>query len=68
MSPADEDILNTLASPTDDVDRDLLLLLARFEASVRWDDMQLSPLDAPRRHHQKHNHGLRLGLRRRLGA
>lgn len=68
MSPADEDILNTLASPTDDVDRDLLLLLARFEASVRWDDMGQNPLDAPRRHHRNHNHGLRLGLRRRLGA
>ena len=68
MSPADEDILRKLASPTDDVDIELLLLLARFEASVRWDDIGQNPLDAPRRHHQKHNHGLRLGVRRRLGA
>ena len=68
MSPADETLLNKLASPTDDVDLELLLLLARFEASVRWDDMQLNPLESPRRHHHSHNHGLRLGLRRHLGA
>ncbi|HVI51336.1 MAG TPA: hypothetical protein VM661_09025 [Candidatus Sulfotelmatobacter sp.] len=45
MSPDDEALLSELSGPTDDVDLELLLLLARFEASVRWNDFPLAPLD-----------------------
>lgn len=45
MSADDETLLSQISSPTDDVDFELLLLLARFEASVRWNDFPPLPFE-----------------------
>jgi|GEM_PF-5393209 len=47
MTPAESTLLDTLTKPSDDVDIELLLLLARFEGSVRWNDIPLETLLAP---------------------
>jgi|GEM_PF-6867098 len=41
MTATDEDLLKGLTTPSDDVDLELLLMLARFEASVRWGEIPL---------------------------
>ena len=43
MFSESEALIAEFASPSEDIDWDLLLLLARVEASVRWGDF--SPLD-----------------------